>query len=240
MNLPPTLLQRLRQRGLLLKDNDLLHNPDELEEIIAENYDEDEKVHHQIRNEFVETKKLSEEHLWPDRMKERIGVAESYHGYKFCPNKYNIWHKCTLYCVNRWPIDRQKPNENYLRRYKRLLRKYPLDERWKQIYEPGCDCYYFYNPISHKVSWLPPSHPKARVSKSAAIFRRQLANSNDEYNFNSSDYLTSKATDFFPKNDVALETATSDRPSFFVLGRKQKARDLERALLRKRRNDKQL
>ncbi|KAL7727051.1 hypothetical protein ACLKA6_000998 [Drosophila palustris] len=43
MSLPPTLLQRLASRGLLNKQK--ASQSEAIEEIIAENYDEDEKNH---------------------------------------------------------------------------------------------------------------------------------------------------------------------------------------------------
>lgn len=154
------------------------------EEIIAENYDEEDR-HNQPANteQAKSTSKESNEHFWSERIKKRIGVTESYHGFKLCPNKYNIWHNCTLYCVNRWTTGRPKPSEKYLKRYKRLLRKYPIGKDWKEIYDTGCGVYYFYNTSSQKVSWLPPTHPQARISNSAATLRKQLANSNDKFNF---------------------------------------------------------
>lgn len=159
------------------------------EEIIAENYDEEDR---HIQSQNIEptssTSKEPSEHFWSERIKKRIGVTESYHGFKLCPNKYNIWHNCTLYCVNRWATGRPKPSEKYLRRYKRLLRKYPLGKDWKETYDAACGVYYFYNSSSQKVSWLPPAHPQARISNSAAIFRRQLANSNDKCNFETKNF----------------------------------------------------
>ncbi|XP_034485826.1 uncharacterized protein LOC117790479 [Drosophila innubila] len=224
MSLPPTLLQRLASRGLLNKQK--ASQSEAIEEIIAENYDEDDKSHPytNIEHDTTTTKHTgSNEQFWPDRIKERIGVTESHHGFKFCPNKSNIYHSCTLYCVNRWPTGHAKANEKYLRRYKRLVRKYPLSADWKEMYDNGYGFYYFYNSASRKVSWLPPTHPKARISNSAAIFRKQLANSNDKYNFD---------TPFTSNNN---DTEDGPQAPSFAPSKKQKVRDLERTILRKQR-----
>ncbi|KAH8311765.1 hypothetical protein KR044_007955 [Drosophila immigrans] len=228
MSLPPTLLQRLASRGLLNKQRAQAPPSEAIEEIIAENYDEDEKgpPYTKAEQDTVSNAKQAaggNEPFWPDRIKERIGVTESHQGFKFCPNKYNIYHTCTLYCVNRWSAENSQPkaNEKYLRRHKRLLRKYPLGGDWKDVYDIGCCAYYFYNAATRKVSWLPPTHPKARISNSAATFRKQLANTNDKYNFDPS-------SGHNESDDGAAPTA-------FVPSKKQKVRDLERTLLRKQR-----
>lgn len=250
MSLPAALLQRLKKRGLVTKqsgkykdqyriqkeDNQLQLSTgaapisEAIEEIIAENYDDDDKSGPYPYKEDTspEPKRRSvEEKFWSHRIKERIGVNESYHGYKLCPNKYNIYHKCSLYCVNKFnssPLS--QPSHRYLKRYKRLLRKYPLEAGWKDVYDKGCKAFYFYNSTTQTVSWLPPSHPKARITNSAAVFRRQLANSNDEFNFDTNMVQ--------PKSSNQNEP---DEPDVFVPAKKQKSRDLERKIQRRRRND---
>ncbi|XP_033149016.1 uncharacterized protein LOC117134677 [Drosophila busckii] len=230
MNLPPMLLKRLKSRGLKINTNTQTAISDSIEEIIAENYDEDGQLP-SIEHGVSSAKQTpSSEHLWTDRIKERIGVTESYNGFKFCPNTYNIWHTCTIYCVNRWSSGRPKPSEKYIQRYKRLARKYPPGPDWKEAYDYGCGSYYFYNSNTQKVSWLPPSHPKARISSSAATYRRQLANSNDEYDFDPTD---------IGKTKEVLSNYHDDEPGSsqynFLPAKKQKVRDLERTLSRKHR-----
>lgn len=34
--------------------------------------------------------------------------------------------------------------------------------------------HYYWNTTDDSVSWLPPSHPKAHISKSAAVLRKEL------------------------------------------------------------------
>ncbi|EDV93922.1 uncharacterized protein LOC6563697 [Drosophila grimshawi] len=228
MSLPPMLLQRLKSRGLVTKQNAQTPVSETVEEIIAENYDEDDKnqQHSSVETSTYTSKNTAiNEHYWADRIKERMEVTESHHGFKFCPNTYNIWHNCTLYCVNKWANGRPKPKDNYLRRYRRLIRKYPLGANWKDVYDNGCGVYYFYNSATRKVSWLPPTHPNARISNSAATFRKQLANSNDEYNFDTKDFASTNYN----------ERETGVHPSTFIPSKKQKKRDLERTFLRKQR-----
>ncbi|XP_017005246.2 uncharacterized protein PQBP1 [Drosophila takahashii] len=239
MSLPAALLQRLKKRGLVTKQSGTTPISEAIEEIIAENYDDDDKSgpYPYKEDSAPEPKRRStEEQFWSHRIKERIGVNESYHGYKLCPNKYNIYHKCSLYCVNKFnssPLSHSQPSHKYLKRYKRLLRKYPLEAGWKDVYDKGCKAYYFYNSTTQTVSWLPPSHPKARITNSAAVFRRQLANSNDEFNFDSSNLV-------LPKSSGLNELDEAENPfssSVFVPPKKQKSRDLDRKLQRRRRND---
>ncbi|KAH8383968.1 hypothetical protein KR009_011531 [Drosophila setifemur] len=232
MSLPPTLLQRLKKRGLVTKQGETI------EEIIAENYDDDDKNSspyiYKEESAPEPKRRKPEEKFWSHRIKERIGVNESHHGYKLCPNKYNIFHKCSLYCVNRWTNSPHlQPSQKYLKRYKRLMRKYPLEAGWKEIFDNGCKSYYFYNSTTQMVSWLPPSHPKARVTHSAAIFRRQLANSNDEFAFDTQNLV-------LPKSFGAKDFDEQENPfysSVYVPAKKQKSRDLDRKLQRRRRNE---
>ncbi|XP_055913596.1 uncharacterized protein LOC129947173 [Eupeodes corollae] len=180
MSLPPALLKRLASRGLVkgsISDDSALNETkaDEVlenEEIIAEDYDEID-IEYPSQFDSYEPERRIEENFWIERMKLRIGDG-NLSGYKGCPNKYNIYHKCNLYCVTRWGTGVLEPEKEYLKRKARLSRKYPLPKGWKEIYDPGCGCFYYWNTANNNVSWLPPTHPKACVTKSAAMFRRQL------------------------------------------------------------------
>lgn len=107
-------------------------NSAENEEIIAEDYDE---VEDPLQYDFEPVKKPSS-NFWIERMKRRIGDT-NVSGYKGCPNKYNIFHKCTLYCINKWGDGILEPKRSYLRRRNRLLRKYPLPKNWLEVYDYG-------------------------------------------------------------------------------------------------------
>lgn len=95
-------------------------------------------------------------------------------GYKGCPNKCNIYHKCTTFCVKRWGDGIKRPSEEYVIRQKRLLKKYPLPKHWREVYDNGFGIHYYWNSKDDTVAWLPPLHPKSETSKSAAILRKEL------------------------------------------------------------------
>ncbi|XP_037925780.1 polyglutamine-binding protein 1 isoform X2 [Hermetia illucens] len=168
MPLPPALRKRLANRGIV-QGSTGSKNSAENEEIIAEDYDE---VEDPLQYDFEPVKKPSS-NFWIERMKRRIGDT-NVSGYKGCPNKYNIFHKCTLYCINKWGDGILEPKRSYLRRRNRLLRKYPLPKNWLEVYDYGCAVYYYWNTTDDTVSWLPPGHPKAYISKSAAVLRHEL------------------------------------------------------------------
>lgn len=108
------------------------------------------------------------------RLKSRIAVENDYLGHKGCPNKYNIFHRCTIFCLEHWKEGQTEPSDKYMVRYKRLIDRYPLPKSWTPIYDPGVAAFYFWNEDDQVVSWLPPSHPKAKISKSAAVLRREM------------------------------------------------------------------
>lgn len=180
MSLPPALLKRLASRGIInndgVKKQKTSHSNKtseqqsaENEEIIAEDYDE---IEDPSQYDYEPLKK-PQESFWKERMKLQI-VEGNNSGYKGCPNKYNIYHKCTLYCVTKWGDGIQEPKRSYMKRRQRLLRKFPLPKTWQEIYDFGCGCYYYWNSVHDTVSWLPPNHPKAIISKSAAALRKEL------------------------------------------------------------------
>lgn len=246
----------------------------ENEEVIAEDYDEMDSDNHQQQNseeyqyptqydlDHDLTRKPSEDNNWLAQMKVRMGEASSAAGYKCCPNKYNVWHKCTLFCVNRWGEGIAKPSPEYMKRYKRLIKKYPLPKGWVEMYDPGCGCYYFACEADNVVSWLPPTHPKSEVTKCAAIIRKQMEESTGEQL--SDDEPISDIEDepvkesaqarhhreveeiinasLRPKSPRTLDT--HEFPSLqevtgsptHPLPRKQKSRDLDRALSRQRKD----
>lgn len=137
MPLPPALLKRLAKRGLVDKSKVIaIQRPAPTEEIIAEDYDEvdeeqpfDYDYDHKIR-------KKSQQNFWSERLKQRI-VDGTVNGHKGCPNKVNIFHKCTLYCINTFGEGIKEPSKDYLSRKQTLLRKYPLPINWKEVYDEG-------------------------------------------------------------------------------------------------------
>lgn len=94
-------------------------------------------------------------------------------GVKGCPNKWNLHHVCTVFCLERWGDGTPKPSKSYRERYQRLLNRYPLPKNWVNVWDAGCEAYYFWNKIDDVVSWLPPKHPKAVIGKAAATIRTE-------------------------------------------------------------------
>lgn len=142
------------------------------EEIIAEDYDD--LADAALDPDKFEYKSRPRENPWKMRLKSRIAVENCWLGHKGCPNKYNVFHRCTLFCVEHWKDGQIEPDEAYMKRYKRLVDRYPLPKDWTAMYDPGCAAFYFWNEDEQVVSWLPPSHPKAQISKTAAILRREM------------------------------------------------------------------
>lgn len=142
MPLPPALLKRLAKRGLVDKSVKRVHSEKAAhqapgEEIIAEDYDDvDENQPIDYEYNYQSQTKKSQQNFWSERLKKRI-VDGSINGYKGCQNKYNIYHKCSLYCVNTFGDGIKEPTKSYAKRKARLLRKYRLPKDWKEIYDEG-------------------------------------------------------------------------------------------------------
>lgn len=102
------------------------------EEIIAEDYDDVDESHD---FEYQPTKKPVQ-NFWGERLKRRI-VDGSVSGCVGCPNKYNIYHRCSLFCINTFGDGIKEPSDEYSRRKARLLKKYPLPKDWKEIFDNG-------------------------------------------------------------------------------------------------------
>lgn len=98
----------------------------------------------------------------------------SFKGVEGCPNKYNIYHDCSKFCITRWKVGVLEPNLKYVIRRERLLRKYPLAHNWKEIYDRGSGHFYYWDTDKDIVSWLPPKHPRSVLSHSAAVLREEL------------------------------------------------------------------
>lgn len=137
MPLPPALLKRLAKRGLVEKTSKNGKNrsaPVPAEEIIAEDYDDVEEQPYNYDYDYQPKKKP--ENFWSERLKRRI-TDGTINGYKGCPNKYNIYHRCSLYCVNKFGDGIKEPSNDYQTRKYRLLKRYPLPRDWKEVYDNG-------------------------------------------------------------------------------------------------------
>jgi hypothetical protein len=58
-------------------------------------------------------------------------------GHYGCPNKHNIHHACTQFCVTRWGRGKSQPSSEYNKRRLKMLKKYPLPSAWIEVYDPG-------------------------------------------------------------------------------------------------------
>lgn len=105
----------------------------EKEEIIAEDYDDAEEP---SQYDYDEPVRKRRDNPWTENIKKRL-TAGQIAGYKSCPNKYNIYHKCTLFCVTFWNGKEKMPTEEYFLRKKRLLKRYPLPKNWVEVFDSG-------------------------------------------------------------------------------------------------------
>ncbi|XP_041969930.1 polyglutamine-binding protein 1 [Aricia agestis] len=158
MPLPPALAARLAKRGLLKPNSNNSETPPVNEEIIAEDYDN--------KPEENNTK----ENFWEGI--EGVNV-DPIKGHKGCPNKSNIYHECSKYCVKTWKQGRIVPSDRCLELKAKVLELWPLPPGWEEVYDEGTGHFYFWNLHNNLVSWLPPSHPKAVPSESAAHLREE-------------------------------------------------------------------
>lgn len=218
MPLPSALAVRLAKRGLISKTvskddktnkNDLPRSQNNTtteieEEVIAENYDDQENQGNsinRINNNNIVINNDVEDDLDESDLKKR-----KFRGHPGCPNKYNVYHECTLFCKEHWKDGRKIPDARYLKRKAAMLSKHPLPSHWKEIYDPGTGRHYYWETDSDSVSWLPPSHPRAVISESAAYLREEQASSNrnrnredieedEEINEEKSDYSSDDESD---------------------------------------------
>ncbi|KAJ6643799.1 Polyglutamine-binding protein 1 [Pseudolycoriella hygida] len=229
MPLPPALLQKLAKRGLVQKgksSSKQATSNHQSEEIIAEDYDEEPYPY-----DYEPVKKPMESY-WGERLKRRI-VDGSTAGCPNCPNKYNIFHKCTLYCVSTYG-DGIEPSREYLRRKRKMLQKYPLPKDWKEVFDSGCGVHYYWHTKTDTVSWLSPNHPKAMPSKSAAYLRKELeasllpdADEPEDMEANNSNDKDSKAPNS-PSTETKLIEPPIMKPPPIL--KKAKGRDLEKVI----------
>lgn len=62
-----------------------------------------------------------------------------------CPNKWNVHHVCTVFCLERWGEGHVKPTKIYRERYNRLIDRYAIPKNWVNVWDPGCEAFYFWN-----------------------------------------------------------------------------------------------
>nr|XP_029730903.1 pre-mRNA-splicing factor cwc25-like [Aedes albopictus] len=158
-------------RGGAGGDADNMNN----EEIIAEDYDEDDQQANPETFEYpLQKKKVPQAVDWTEKIKQKMIKRYGFQSVDGCQNKYNVYHHCSMYCVKRYGEVEFEIEKDYEKRVKRLLERYPLPRHWRKEYDIGCKAFYFYNKETRIVSWLPPTHPDAKMTKSAKVLRKEL------------------------------------------------------------------
>lgn len=187
MSLPPALLARLKKRGII-NDSSSSSSKDadpeppstkSEEEVIAENYDEDDVT------PIASVKPPSSYSTNTDAMSRSSHRASNFKysrkridPIKGCPNKVNLYHDCSEYCYEKYGEGADAPSPRTERRYRSLVKRFPLPLGWVDVWEPGVQRYYFWHTETDKVSWLPPSHPKANISDSVYKMKSDLHKAN--------------------------------------------------------------
>ncbi|KAL7633789.1 UNVERIFIED_CONTAM: hypothetical protein RMT77_015744 [Armadillidium vulgare] len=163
MPLPKALAAKLAKRGIIKSSPSQTKEPEPdvtnsvQEEIIAEDYDENPQDGTPIPQP-------------PPPPPEKF---DKFQGWYSCPNKWNVYHECSPACQDQWK-EIKEIDKDYSRKRIKLLIKYPLPPHWQEILDIGLRRYYYWNTETDLVSWLPPGHPKCRVSASAAQLRKQM------------------------------------------------------------------
>lgn len=115
MPLPAALLERLKKRGIVPPKV-------EEEEVIAEDHDS-------------ETSESSDEGTEAGSSSRRsYKTIQTVLG---CPNKVNLFHDCTEYCQEKYGHGQEVPSPRTERKYRRLLKRFPLPLDWLDVWEPG-------------------------------------------------------------------------------------------------------
>ncbi|XP_028033953.1 polyglutamine-binding protein 1, partial [Bombyx mandarina] len=89
------------------------------------------------------------------------------------PNKSNIYHECSTFCIKRWKQGKLVPTETYLEHKEKVLELWPLPPGWEEVFDEGYGQHYFWNVHTNLVSWIPPGHPRAVPTESAAQLREE-------------------------------------------------------------------
>lgn len=174
MPLPTALIARLKRRGLVKANVNDDSAPEE--EVIAEDYDDHSKTRFNDNSESADRPNLFlQESILENLIRESGGGDRD--NALGCPNKYNIYHICTKYCHEHWTLKHPSPTTE--RKRIKMMKKYPLPNGWKEVYDAGVGRHYYWRMGTEDVTWLPPTHPRAKVTPPAnklrAIFKEELA-----------------------------------------------------------------
>jgi len=181
MPLPAALLAKLAKRGIVENEKaDAINSsnnanisnnnkgppphsvskPEEVEEVFAEDYDDPSKP------EIMEAS-LPEEQAEPVVAEMTPSENPLFFETTACPFRSNPYHECLAYCRKTYGMREWDPDESDLKKRNRMLRRYPLPNGWVEVGDFDTGRYYYWNIATDEVSWLSPTHPKARISRSA-------------------------------------------------------------------------
>jgi len=179
--LPAALAARLAKRGIISKKSaqqQPVKNPEE--EVFAESYDDQDEVNTSPQKSRNDSN--------PQAPSSRFGMVTNaeamekmkFMGYPCCPNKWNIYHECTTYCQNHWNSKRStgpEPGSEYAVKHKAMREAIgTLPEEWQEKWDAGTGRHYYWCTRTDKVSWLPPGHPKAKITEAASHVREMIQN----------------------------------------------------------------
>lgn len=202
MPLPFALQQRLLNRGVLKnknKDGQSNASPvkkrpnEEVEEVFAESYDEPEK-----------SGNSAEEEEENDDLKSN--------------SKSSVNHALDneVYISK---FKRFEPHPLLEKRRIRMLKIYPLPEKWVEVPDLESNRYYYWNVSTNKVCWMSPSHPNAKIVSAASTpptksnyLNRITANSNANEMLN----------EFVDNLDVMVNPSSNSRPTIHSNTKQQK------------------
>ncbi|CAF3607176.1 unnamed protein product [Rotaria sp. Silwood1] len=169
MPLSSALQARLIERGILNATNinaaldASAENDEQSEEVFAESYDERDD-HHSTLN--IPKKTISNNFATTD-------VQIDFEDCIKCPNKWNPYHTCVEYCKKRYGTKHYTPDPAIEKRRRRMLKKYPLPNNWREVPDANLDRCYYWNIETDEVSWLPPSHPRSHITQSAIKLKQK-------------------------------------------------------------------
>ena len=106
-----------------------------------------------------------------------LSITSFLQGYPGCPNKWNVYHECQTWCLNTFGSGKSDPDPEYRAKFDSMMSKYGLQQLpdgWKEQYDPGVGRHYFWCTKTDRVSWLPPGHPKAKITDAASQVREML------------------------------------------------------------------
>ncbi|XP_064632751.1 polyglutamine-binding protein 1-like [Lineus longissimus] len=166
MPIPAGLLARLQKRGIAVKQEEKRPEKrqkvnEEVEEVFAEDYGNDEPL-------LPASAAAAGAKAAPEPAEEEPDAREMegplIHEVNGCPNITNPFHECNDWCRKNWGNKKFEPGVDMLRKKARMLRRYPLPEDWYEIADPTTQRCYYWNSITDEISWLSPTHPRAKIT----------------------------------------------------------------------------